>query len=552
MFLNFNIESLVRNNIRDLKPYSSARGENAERDVMLLDANESPYNNGLNRYPEPVRDELRVSFLEMLRREGYVSVDNITTSNIFIGNGSDEAIDVLMRIFCTPGRDSVLSIAPTYGMYKVAAQINDITYKECSLDNNFALNSKKLLSMADYKTKIIFLCSPNNPTGNLLERESVLDVIENFGGIVVVDEAYADFAKERGYESLVEKYKNLVVLRTMSKAFGLASSRVGFAISSSPVISYMQKVKYPYNVSLASQDAAIRALTSDVGSRVESIVSERERVAFKLKELSFVKRVYPSEANFLLVEVADPVGLTAMLKSKGIVVRDRSGERGCEGCVRITIGTSAENELLMSVLSGNENKRYGPVKEFRRITKETSVVLRLPGEFSASAPFVKTGVGFLDHMLELFIQHSGVKMELTVEGDLETDAHHTIEDTAIVLGEAVEYLYRKAGSYNRYGFALPMDESAAEVLLDLGGRFAFKWEASLKNQFIGDFPTEMLSHFFYSLASAGKFTLHMRAAGENEHHIAEALFKSFARALRIALSRNAAEYDAVPSSKGVI
>lgn len=540
---SFLIENLVRENIRILKPYSSARNESKVKNGLFLDANESPYNTGYNRYPQPVNMELKSAAARMA---GF----GMDCSNVFAGNGSDEAIDVLVRIFCNPGKDNIVSISPTYGMYKVVAAINDVEYRECRLGEGFSLDGDALLSLTDRSSKIIFLCSPNNPTGNLLERSEVMKVVQNFAGIVVIDEAYIDFSGDKGYAGVLKVYPNVVILRTMSKSRGMAGIRVGFAFASSEIISYMDKVKYPYNLNAVSQELAIKSLARDKMENLREIVNERERMFAELGKTEGVKRVFPGKGNFLLAEVGDPAAMVAFLKSKGVVIRDRSKEPGCEGCVRITVGKRSENDLLLSLLNGGGEQLFADSVRLSRITRETTINLALyPGR--SDIRDIRTGIGFFDHMLELFALHSGLGMDLCVSGDLEVDGHHTIEDTAIVLGEAVATIYRSRGGYNRYGFVLPMDESRAEVLVDLGGRSGFKWDVSFKDNFTGDFPVQMYPHFFESLASAGKFTLHMNASGSNDHHIAEALFKAFARAIRIALSNDIGEYE-MPSSKGLI
>lgn len=556
---NIDIESLIRDNIRELTPYSSARDESKLRNALFMDANESPFNTGYNRYPEPVNYELKSAAAKSVNSiigSGIVSAQAVVAQNVFVGNGSDEAIDILFRIFCVPGKDNVLSIAPTYGMYKVAATINDIEYRECSLNEDYSLNEQSLLAMANKNTKIIFLCSPNNPSGNLLSKKSIISVIENFKGIIVVDEAYIDFSEDSGFIPLLQSYNNLVVLRTMSKSRGMAAIRVGFAYASSVIISYMEKVKYPYNVNRVSQELAIKSFKEDTLitesklTRVKAIVLERERLGCELAQLDCVKKVYKSDSNFLLVKIDNPHEKVEMLKSKGVVVRDRSKVAGCEGCIRISIGKKDENELLLSILKGQQVENYNDFIELSRITKETSVNLKIFRK-GANILNISTGIGFLDHMLELFSVHSGIDIDLDVTGDLQVDAHHTIEDVALVLGEGIKELYGKRKGYNRYGFVLPMDESQATAVIDLGGRFGFEWDVEFQSNFTGDFPTQMYSHFFSSMATAGKFTLHLKANGKNDHHIAEALFKAFARALRVALSNQISEYE-LPSSKGII
>jgi histidinol-phosphate aminotransferase len=548
---SFELESFVRDNIRVLKPYSTARQESGLKNALFLDANESPFDTGYNRYPQPVNESLKSVAAKYASPYPFEQESILTAKNVFAGNGSDEAIDLLIRIFCIPGKDNIVTLAPTYGMYKVAAAINDVAVKEYRLGSGFSLDAKDLLSTADENSKLLFLCSPNNPTGNLLERNAVMDILEKFNGIVVIDEAYIDFSGDQGYISCLNDYPNLVILRTMSKSRGLAGLRVGFAYACEKIISYMDMVKYPYNLNINSQRVAIKSFVQDGMESVKSIMDERESLAIELSKVKGVNKVYPSKANFLLVDIDNPAEKVKMLKKHGVVIRDRSKEPGCEGCVRISVGKRAQNGLLLDLLNGKIDKVFQDKMEFSRITNETSVTLTLfPGDNKVRE--IHSGIGFLDHMLDLFCVHSGVGMDLYVIGDLDVDQHHTIEDIAIVLGEAIAAMYKsKNKGYNRYGFALPMDESRAEVLLDLGGRFSFEWDVKFEFEFTGDFPVQMYSHFFETLASNGKFNLQMKASGKNDHHIAEALFKAFARSLRIALSNNVADYE-LASSKGLV
>lgn len=536
-------ETIVRENIKRLTPYSTARDESNVGYGTYLDANENPYNTGYNRYPDPHQKTLK---RELALKKG------VNEDMIFAGNGSDEAIDLLIRVFCEPGRDNILSISPTYGMYKVAASINDIEYREAPLKVDFSLDSQVLLKLTDKNTKVIFLCSPNNPTGNLLDKETVLSVVKEFNGLVVVDEAYGDFSGDSGYIPLLKEYPNLVVLQTMSKSMGMAALRVGFAFSDSRVISYLNRVKYPYNLNRVSQEMAIRRIKEGSKTLAE-IISERERVKLVLTELSEVLKVYDSSANFLLVKFRDASGMYNLLLKYGVIVRDRSKTNGCEGCLRITIGKPAENDRLLKLISnfGKETLAApeNPFVEVTRITRETAITLK--ADFTGgSLSYLNTGIGFFDHMLDQISTHGGISLDVDVSGDLWVDVHHTVEDVAIVLGDALNRYFTSAGNYERYGFSLPMDESEATVLIDLGGRAGFSWKVDFRGEKIGEFPCEMFSHFFSTLASAGKFTLNVKAEGENDHHKAEAVFKAFARALKMALASCNAQ--SVPSSKGII
>ena len=339
-----NLELLVRKNILNLSPYSCARDEFKGEASVYLDANESPYNRFLNRYPDPLQEDLKKRISE---------VKKISPSRIMLGNGSDEAIDLIFRIFCEPAIDNVVAIEPTYGMYKVCADINNVEYRKVLLEDNFQLNADKLLEAADQNTKVIFLCSPNNPTGNLLNRKEVQKVVESFHGIVVIDEAYIDFTGEPSWIYDLDKYPNIIVLHTFSKAWGLASLRCGMAFASEEIIAFFNKVKYPYNLSSSVQYEVLRQL--DVGSDykkewVRMILEEREYLISNLTRLHIVEKIYPSDANFLLVKVNNADGIYKYLVDRGIIVRNRSSVSLCGNCLRITVGKEEENIKLIDSL----------------------------------------------------------------------------------------------------------------------------------------------------------------------------------------------------------
>lgn len=336
-----NVMRLVRENICTLAPYSTARDEYKGDIGVFLDANENPYNNGYNRYPDPRQSTLK----ELLSQ-----IKSIAPQKMFIGNGSDEAIDLCFRIFCEPRIDNVVTIAPTYGMYRVAAAINDVEVREVQLGDDFSLPTAALLSACDQNTKLMFVCSPNNPTGNSFSIEQIRWILEYFEGVLVIDEAYIDFASEPSLTTLLSEYDNLIVLQTLSKAYGLAALRLGIAFAHPQIMQLFANVKYPYNINLAGMERAAELLKRDVAAEVESIKSERARVAQALETVPCVKRVYPSDANFLLVRVDDAKAVYNKLIAAEVIVRDRSGVQGCEGCLRITIGTPDENEHLLQIM----------------------------------------------------------------------------------------------------------------------------------------------------------------------------------------------------------
>jgi len=333
------LTSLVRDNIKRLEPYSCARDEFSGTSSVMLDANENPYQNGVNRYPDPRQRELKKKLS---------ALKGVPVENIFIGNGSDEAIDLIYRVFCNPGRDNVVAMAPSYGMYRVAADINGVEYRPVDLNEDFSLDTEKLLAATDGLTKALFLCSPNNPTGNALPKEQILDIARRFKGIVVVDEAYIDFSKKGTVVGC--GLKNLVVLQTMSKAHAMAGLRIGLALADKEIIDLFNKVKYPYNISCAAIGRCTELLDYDCSEEVSSILEGRALLAAELEKLKLVRKIYPSDANFLLVKVDNPDEVYNYLISNEIIVRKRNSVKGCKGCLRLTVGTPEENDRLLHVL----------------------------------------------------------------------------------------------------------------------------------------------------------------------------------------------------------
>lgn len=338
------LELLVRKNIWNLKPYSSARNEyNGKNAEVFLDANENPYNEPFNRYPDPLQNELKNSVS---------AVKNVPVNNIFLGNGSDEPIDLVFRIFCRPQIDNVVAIAPTYGMYEVCANINDVEYRKVRLGDNFKINAEDLLQATDANTKLIFICSPNNPTGNAFPREEILKVINYFEGIVVIDEAYSDFCNLRPFRLDILKYPNIIVLNTFSKAYGCAAIRLGMAFASDQIIQLFNKVKYPYNVNQLTQNMAKQVLKDkdSIHQRIVLIMKEREMLMSAVDKLPITKKLYSTDANFFLVKVTDANAIYNYLVNKGIIVRNRNQVELCDNCLRITVGTKQENSQLLSAL----------------------------------------------------------------------------------------------------------------------------------------------------------------------------------------------------------
>lgn len=345
--MTFNLDNLIRPNIKALTPYASARDEFKGTARIFLDANEnslgSPLTKWYNRYPDPLQWELKKKISV---------IKNVAAENMLLGNGSDECIDLLIRAFCEPALDNIVICSPTYGMYEVCAHINNVAVKSALLTPDYQLDLDALQEVVDAATKIIFLCSPNNPTGNSLNRQDIELLLNNFDGLVVLDEAYINFSRQRSFVSELQDYPNLVVLQTFSKAWGLAALRLGMLFASPEIIAVLNKIKPPYNINQATQELALKALDhlDDVNGMIKILVDEREKLAQQLFQIPMVEHIYPSDANFILVKVRDAAGVYGHLKNLGIIVRNRSNVILCEGCLRITIGTPEENAELVQQL----------------------------------------------------------------------------------------------------------------------------------------------------------------------------------------------------------
>ncbi len=350
----FNLDGLVRDNIKNLKPYSSARSEFSGEAAVFLDANEnsfgSPLNDGksaFNRYPDPLQTALKKEISK---------IKGVPSQNTFIGNGSDEIIDIALRIFCKPEIDNVIVCPPTYGMYKVCAGINDIEVREVVLTENFQLDVEGILTATDLNTKLIFICSPNNPTGNNMDRLHIEFLLNNFSGLIIIDEAYINFSRQKTFISELMEHENLLVMQTLSKAWGLASLRLGLGFASEKIMDLFNKVKPPYNINQSSQLLGIKALLNvdEVNRNIKNIVEQRIRLSRQLEQFRFIKMIFPSDSNFILIKVVDADALYDYLLGHKIIVRNRSKEPLCENCLRVTIGTPAENEKLINALQNYE------------------------------------------------------------------------------------------------------------------------------------------------------------------------------------------------------
>ena len=343
---NFNINNLIRENIKSLQPYSSARDEYKDAtstEMVFLDANENPFQNGVNRYPDPQQNSVK----ELLSE-----IKGVSTKNILLGNGSDEVLDLIFRAFCEPNQDNIITLPPTYGMYSVLANINAIENKKVILTEDFQPKVNQILEAADNNSKILFLCSPNNPSGNSFSVEKVEELLTKFNGLVVVDEAYIDFSEQKSWLEKLTDYPNLIITQTLSKAYGLAGIRLGVCYASEAVISVLNNIKPPYNVNELTQQKAIERLSNmnEVQSEIAEIINQRTLLIESLKSVSFIDEIYPTDCNFVLVKVDDATKRYNQLIEKGIVIRNRTNQPLCENCLRFTVGTESENKKLISAL----------------------------------------------------------------------------------------------------------------------------------------------------------------------------------------------------------
>lgn len=549
------LQKIVRPEIWKMAGYSSARMEMTDVSGMLqLDANENPYlpyltskgHNNINRYPEPQPDAI----LSRL-----AAIYQVSASQVLVGRGMDEIMDVLVRVFCVPYRDKILITPPTYGYYQVVADISAIgvTNVPLQIDNNFALDTEAIIEATDEHTKIVFLCTPNNPTGNILPLKDIEQIAQRLpNSIIAVDEAYIEFADAISATILMDKYKNLIVMKTLSKAYAFAGVRVGTLIADSEIIKVARKVLAPYPIPRPIASLILEAL-SPFGlelahSRIELLKSERERVFMHLSSIPGI-HVYPSDANFLLFKIDNADGVYKDLLAKGVILRNRG--RDVENTIRFTIGAVEENDLVLRALGvkleiAKHNERHAVVT---RRTNETEILAKI--NLDKTAPIkISTGIGFFDHMLEQLAKHGGFSLELNAHGDTHIDYHHTVEDVAIVIGQILKQALGDKLGINRYGFVLPMDESCAFATLDLSGRGVLVYEAEFKSPLIGDFPVEMVEHFFLSLADQLEAAIHIKVTGHNAHHMVEVTFKAFAKALNQAIAIT--NGNNLPSTKGTL
>ncbi len=547
---------LARPEILELPPFDiAARAEGGfSGDAIRLDANENPYASlgdgplarTVNRYPEPQPERLLGAMAALY---------GVDPRSLVITRGADDAIDVLIRTFCRPAVDAIAISSPTFTAYQHFAQLQGANVLDVPLSAEFDFAAEQFVRAVEQakNVKLGFICSPDNPTGNEVDPGEVLKVADALPEtIIVVDEAYLEFSSTPSLAGEAARRANLIVLKTLSKAFGLAGARVGCIIANPELCSIAARALPPYPLPSLSIEAAMAALVPARRpvheQRIARIKADRERLALQLRSSPIVKSVRSGGGNFLFLEVDEPELLAAKLREAGIRVRFRPN--AAPGGLRLTIGTEEENRAALAALGAPAESARSRRAEIVRDTKETRIAVAIDLD-KPSPRRIQTGVHFYDHMLDQVAAHGGFSLVLACDGDLEIDAHHTIEDCAIALGTALSSALGERRGISRFGFALPMDDAEAQVLVDLSARPYSRFEGAFSASHIGSYPTEMTAHVFRSLAESLGAAIHVRVEGDNDHHKTEACFKAFGRALRNAI-RQEGDPEALPSTKGVL
>ena len=547
----------ARPEIVQMKGYSSARSlAGDEAGLVYLDANECAYEpfvgaRNLARYSAQQPTELQRAFCDWL---------DVSSRNLTITRGADEAIDCLIRGFCEPGADNIVICPPTFAMYAQSAMLQSVEVRHAPLTADFDLDPTAIALAMDEATKLVFVCSPNNPTGNVMNADAIANLCVACDGraLVVVDETYVEYAGEGGKAgSLIpalEQFANLVILRTLSKSHAAAGIRCGCAVAAADITGAMQKVLAPYPVPQPVMSAALTILETGNQQRLAAkraeVIVRRDDVITALGEIEDIIRVWPSDANFVLVEALDAAALCQRAREGGVVLRNQSHQHGVGEAVRISIGSAEEMARLLAALRGETIASAAQNRQHKIVRNTSETAISVAVDLDRAGPIsIDTGIGFYDHMLDQIAKHAGFALTLECEGDLEIDPHHSIEDCAIALGQAIRGALGDKRGIGRYGFCLPMDEALVTVALDLSGRFHLDFKADFPQPMVGDLPCDMVGHVFRSLAENMQANLHIAVTGENCHHMVEACFKGFGRALRQAIRQDGSE---MPSTKGTL
>jgi histidinol-phosphate aminotransferase/imidazoleglycerol-phosphate dehydratase/histidinol-phosphatase len=548
------VRRLARPEILALEPFDLGNRE-LDPDSIKLDANESPFGPlsggsiaaGVNRYPEPQPQRLRAAM---------ASLYGVAPDHFLVTRGGDDAIDLLCRTFLRGAEDSVAVNSPSFSAYAHFARLQGARVHDIPLvAGDFTLDAARVIRelQGDASCKLVFLCTPNNPTGTEVDPAAILEIVDALPNVMVLaDEAYLEFGDTPSLAGEAIARPNLLVLKTLSKAFALAGARVGGLVGPAATLEIVARALPPYPLPTLSIAAALEALQparrAVYRERIAQLLAERERVAPLIATSPFVRRVHPSAGNYLFLETEETEQLAARLAADGVRVRYRP--QAAPGGVRLTIGTRQENDAALAAFGVTVAQAAPRKAEVARDTKETRIALTIDLD-RAEPRRIDTGIPYYDHMLDQVAAHGGFSLVLSCQGDIEIDPHHSIEDVAIALGQGLKAALGDKRGIGRYGFALPMDETEAQVLIDLSGRPFSRFEGTFVASHIGDYPTEMTPHVFRSLADSLSAAIHVKVNGENDHHKVEACFKACGRALRQALAIEG-KGDALPSTKGML
>ncbi|MDE2760939.1 MAG: histidinol-phosphate transaminase [Paracoccaceae bacterium] len=550
----------ARPDIIAMSGYSSARKLHAKKvGTVYLDANECPYEplvgvDGYSRYPDQQPEELVQALCRLY---------DVSSRNLIVARGADEVIDVLIRTFCIAHVDNIIVCPPTFAMYEHSAKLHGIETRKVGLAEEFKVDVKGIVQASDENTKIVFICSPNNPTANLMDADGISGLCRQFANkaLIVVDETYIEFSGCDSFVNKLEHFDNLVVVRTLSKSFAGAGLRCGAGIAHSGIIELLLKILPPYPIPAPVVQAAVQILEPGnlerLATKRQELLEIKKEYIGKLEGLDEVDEVLSSQANFVLLSVKNAQEFLEKCLKGNFIVRDQSKQPGLNNCVRVAIGSRDQMDRLLGVLQGNVSSSTvsDRIASVTRKTNETSILVRIDLD-STSPVLIDTGLPFLDHMIEQIARHGGFALELECQGDMDVEAHHSVEDCAIALGDALKKALGDKRGIGRYGsceLILPMDEAQAQVALDIGGRSYLRFEGDFPDAYVGNkdnpLPVDMVEHVFRSLAENLQATIHISVSGENTHHMVETCFKGLGRALRQAIHRQGQD---LPSTKGVL